>query len=178
MPLSMLPESDNHRLFFGLWPEEALRQQIAERTRAAVIESGGRSIPPRNYHITLLFIGNVGRAGLDRAQAVAAALSSPAFELSLDHIHSPARARVMWLGTQQQPPALATLVRALHSSELASGIEHRFKPHLTLVRDPIRRPRTLTIEPVTWPARDFVLVRSHLGAVGSEYSVIGRWALV
>jgi 2'-5' RNA ligase len=175
-PLS--PEGDSHRLFFALWPDEALRQQFEEGTRAAVTESGGRRIPPRNYHITLLFMGNVGREGLDRAHAVAAALSAPAFELRLDHIHSPARARVMWLGTQQPPPALAMLVRALHSSGLASGIEHRFKPHLTLVRDPIHQPRTLTIEPVVWPVWDFVLVRSQLGATGSEYTVIGRWELV
>ena len=174
----MSPEGDSYRLFFALWPDEARRQQIEERTRAAVTESGGRRVPPRNYHITLLFIGNVGREGLDRAQTVAAALSAPAFELSLDHIHSPARARVMWLGTQQQPPALATLERGLHSSGLASGVEHRFKPHLTLVRDPIRRLRTLTIEPVAWLVRDFVLVCSQLGAAGSEYTVIGRWELV
>jgi 2'-5' RNA ligase len=174
----MSPEGDSYRLFFALWPDEALRQQIEEGTCAAVSESGGRRIPPRNYHITLLFMGNVGREGLDRAQAVAAALRAPAFELSLDHIHSPARARVMWLGTQQQPPALATLVRALNSGGLASGIEHRFTPHLTLVRDPVRRPRTLTIEPVAWPVREFVLVRSQPGVAGSEYTVIGRWGLV
>jgi RNA 2',3'-cyclic 3'-phosphodiesterase len=173
----MSPSNDEHRLFFALWPDAKLCQQVEERTRTAVIESGGRRILPRNYHITLLFMGNVGGAGLEQAQTVAATLRMPSFELSLDHLHSPARAPVMWLGVRQQPPALARLVRALHSSGLASGIEHGFTPHLTLVREPVRRPRSRTLEPVTWCVRDFVLARSQLDAAGSEYTVIGRWAL-
>jgi 2'-5' RNA ligase len=164
-------------LFFALWPDEPLREQIEQRTRAAAIESGGRCIPPCNYHITLLFMGDLRREGLDQAEAVAASLACPAFELSLNRIHSPPSARVMWLATQQQPPALAILAGALHSSGLAAGMEHRFEPHVTLARDPIHRPPTLSIEPVAWPARDFVLVRSQLGPAGSEYTVIGRWPL-
>jgi RNA 2',3'-cyclic 3'-phosphodiesterase len=170
--------ADDYRLFFALWPEEPLREQIEQRTRAAVAASGGRPIPPLNYHITLLFLGNVGSQMLQQAHAVAESLSNPAFELSLDRVQTPARAHVTWLAGQPAPPALNGLVARLRATGLASGIEHAFEPHVTLARDPIRRPPTLTIEPLTWAARDFVLVRSQLGAAGSQYTVIGRWALL
>jgi hypothetical protein len=31
------------------------------------------------------------------------------------------------------------------------------------------------LDPIDWPVRDFVLVRSVTGAGRSDYEVIGRW---
>ena len=173
----MSPSTDEHRLFFALWPEQSLRAQIEQRTAVAVAASGGRPVASRNYHVTLLFIGNVGREGLERARSTAAALISPSFDLSFDRLESPGRAAVMWLGTQRQPAALEELVQGLRSSGLAVRQDQVFRPHVTLVRDPIRKLDPSTIDPVHWPARDFVLASSALSSQGSEYTVIGRWAL-
>jgi RNA 2',3'-cyclic 3'-phosphodiesterase len=168
---------DRHRLFFALWPEDSVREQIELRTRAAVLESGGRPIAPRNFHITLMFMGNVGRDGLARAQDTAAALTSPAFTLSLDRIQSPSRAHVMWLAAPVEPVELLALARALRAIPVVSQADHSFRAHVTLVRDPVHRLPTREVEPILWPARDFVLVSSQLGPGGSEYTVIGRWPL-
>lgn len=173
----MSPMADDYRLFFALWPEDSVREQIELRTRAAVLESGGRPIASRNFHITLMFIGNVGCDGLSRAQDAAAALNSPAFTLSLDRIQTPSRAHVMWLAAPGQPVELLALARALRAIPVASPADHPFRAHVTLVRDPVNRLPTREVAPIIWPARDFVLVSSQLGPGGSEYTVIGRWPL-
>jgi 2'-5' RNA ligase len=119
----------------------------------------------------------VGREGLERTQSAATTLISPLFDLCLDRNESPRRAAVMWLGTQQPPAALEELVQGLRSSNLGVRQDQAFRPHLTLVRDPLHRLEPSTIEPVHWPARDFVLASSVLGPNGSEYTVLGRWLL-
>lgn len=190
--MMMSSTADAYRLFFALWPDQPLRDLIEERTRAIALASGGRCIAPCNYHITLLFLGNVGRAELEQAQVSAAALQSPAFELSLDRIESPRRAAVMWLGSEPPPAAFLALIQALRASNQAPRPDQPVRPHVTLVRDPVRRSPRLMIEPVTiepvtieplmiepvrWPARDFALVSSALDASGSQYTVLGRWPL-
>jgi RNA 2',3'-cyclic 3'-phosphodiesterase len=173
----MSPDDDVQRLFFALWPDVMVREQIEQRTQSAVAASGGRRVPTDNFHITLLFMGNVGATSLALARSAAASLASPCFDLVLDRIQAPARARVMWLGAQHSPPALMQLAQALRLIPLPAEREQAFRPHVTLVRDPLHRTPIAPIEPVHWAARDFVLVQSRLRPHGSDYTVLDRWPL-
>ena len=179
------PTGELHRLFFALWPDDALRPRIAETAAWAVSEHapGGRALKPDKYHVTLQFLGDfrpLPPSLVESAKAAASAVRSPAFDLSLDEVGSFRGADVWWLGSQRAPDAL----RALFDSLGQRLAQHRvpvksaanFVPHLTVQRDVRRHIRPTPVPPLTWPVREFVLIDSQPGR-GTPYEVIGRWPL-
>lgn len=179
-----LPESQR-RLFFALWPSENLREQIEGSTRAPARESGGRLIPARNFHVTVLFLGEVAQSHLHAVIEAGAATSSPAFTLMLDRIDAWSRSRVLALTGRQTPPELAALAASLRFSLLSQQIKLKhevskqqvFRPHITLARDLPRSRPPQNIAPIEWPVRQFALIDSTVTRGGSEYQVLGHWPL-
>lgn len=169
-----------HRLFFALWPSDDLRAQIELNTQAIVAQAGGRPIPAGNFHITLVFIGEVADAQVQAARAAADAVTASPFSLSLGMIESWTGADVLVYSGDYPPPALGVLVDRLRISLLQHQFKlqrQTFKPHVTLAR---KLPRKLPKQPASvlqWPVADFVLVESKTSSDGSEYTVIGRWPL-
>ncbi|HEY6642264.1 RNA 2',3'-cyclic phosphodiesterase [Povalibacter sp.] len=174
-----MPESQ-HRLFFALWPADDLRARIERDTRAFVAQAGGRPIPAANFHITLVFIGDVPAAQIEAARIAAGAVTARSFSLSLDMLESWTGADVLVYSGEYPPPALGTLIDRLRISLLQQHFKlqrQTFKPHVTLVR---KLPRRLPKQPLPrleWPVNDFVLVESQAEESGSVYKVIGRWPL-
>jgi len=168
------------RLFFALWPSEDLRAQIEHDTRDAVAHAGGRAIPPANFHITLVFIGEVPQSLVHAAMTAAGAVTASRFNLSLNMLESWTGADVLVYSGECPPPALGVLVDRLRINLLQRQFKlqrQTFKPHVTLVR---KLPKKLPKQPLTvlqWAVRDFVLVDSRSTQSGSEYTVIGRWPL-
>lgn len=169
-----------HRLFFALWPSDDLRAQIDLNTQAVVGQAGGRPIPAGNFHITLVFIGEVADAQVEAARAAAEAVTASAFNLSLGMIESWTGADVLVYSGECPPPALGVLVDRLRISLLQRQFKlqrQTFKPHVTLVR---KLPRKLPKQPapvLQWHVTDFVLVESKTSSGSSDYTVIGRWRL-
>jgi 2'-5' RNA ligase len=169
-----------HRLFFALWPSDDLRARIERETQALVIQAGGRPIPAANFHITLVFIGEVSGPQVGAARAAAGAVAAPSFSLSLNMLESWTGADVLVYSGECPPPALGVLVDRLRISLLQQQFKlqrQTFKPHVTLVR---KLPRKLPKQPLPrleWPVKEFVLVESRAGPLSSEYTVIGHWPL-
>ncbi len=168
------------RLFLALWPTDEFRAQIEASTLAIRRASGGRLIPPRNYHVTLLFLGDVATESVGAVQEASARLAgSPAFELRFDCIE--AWGRKLLCLTSSTPPAAATDLAARLRSGLSSYIqrpeEREFRPHITLARDLARGRRSEKIEVLCQKAMDFALVESVRDASGSRYSLLERWPL-
>ena len=178
--ISATASAASKRLFFALWPSDGFRAEVAEATATIARASGGRAIPPLNFHVTLLFLGDVLQSRLDAIQrAGAAAADLPSFELSFERVEAWGR-KVLCLTTSAHPEAarLAEKLRDSVNDEPLSFSEHEFRPHITLARD---LPRTLAPEalsPLRMKVRDFVLVESQRDARGSNYSVIARWPLL
>jgi 2'-5' RNA ligase len=173
--------ADSRRLFFALWPDPARQAAIAAagsaiaRTRAL----GGREIPPERIHLTLLFLGDVDPAGEERVRAVADAVRSPAFDLTLDEAGSFPRSRVLWIGTRHAPEPLTQLWRALRDGLSDLAAEHNREalvPHVTCYRDIDRPVPIVPIPPIRWRADGFVLVHSTLGTP-HRYHVVSHWPL-
>lgn len=123
-----------------MWPPEDVRERLWDSLaplRDAT--TGVRWIPPRRYHVTLRFMGDVSATLLPRLVRAAEALApEPPFRACLSgHGTFPRRGvpRVYWAGLQADP---LVRMRDLLDRELArEGIatEHRvFKPHLTVGR--------------------------------------------
>jgi 2'-5' RNA ligase len=169
----MNDQPEQQRLFFALWPEDDVRQAIAEyflqtpqsRLRASTVR-------PENYHITLHFLGNVEAAMADCAARVAQSVQGRAFELTLDQPGHFYKSQVFWLGCRQVPPALLALQQQLGEALQTCGYQPEtrpFAPHVTLMRK-LRAPGDIPeVVPIHWPVQSFVLVESVADAEGVHY---------
>lgn len=166
------------RLFFALWPDDEVRARLATAI-AALPDAGGRPVPTRNLHLTLVFLGNVAEAVQKELTAGAAGIRGRSFELVLTRAGGFPRTGVAWLASEATPPALLDLVTELSSLGEFAGREAEkrpYAPHLTIARK-CRRVETVDIPAVRWPVREFALVESVPGRAGSEYRVLAHWPL-
>lgn len=174
--------SSGRRLFFALWPTDEFRDELVSATHSLARDSGGRVIPPKNLHVTLLFLGQVPEERFAAVQqAGEACANESAFELSFDRAEVWGRANLLALTTSSTPPEASRLAEKLRHSlrdEVAATSEHEFRPHMTLARDLPRRRRAEPFNPLRMKVNDFVLVESRPGPSGSQYSVVARWPLV
>lgn len=171
---------DSRRLFFALWPSDEFRAELEAATGALARASGGRLIPPRNFHVTLLFLGEISDRNFSAVQQAGAALAGrSAFVVDFDTVESWGR-KVLCL-TSSTPSALATelaeQLRASLRSQLKQLDERPYLPHITLARDLPRDLQAQKIKTLRQHVNDFVLVESVRDAGGSHYFVLERWPL-
>lgn len=175
-----MPGRDSRRLFFALWPSDDVRARIEEVAVPSVRDSGGRPVPPRNFHVTLLFLGEIPAEKFPVMQRAGAGLAgSPAFQLEFDAIESWGR-KVLCLTSSKPPAAVIDLAERLRASlrgELQQLDERPYRPHITLARDLPRGRPIQKIEPLLQKVNEYVLAESVRDAGGSHYSVLERWPL-
>jgi 2'-5' RNA ligase len=166
------------RHFFALWPDEPAREALAPLAQRVASEGGGRPVPAANLHLTLVFLGEVPQDRVEVARRAASAFHGSAFDLSLDRVGAFARAAVGWAGPSTVPEELFRLQASLEAALRAAGFtidDRPFAPHLTLARKQVRPVPAAAIEPVTWRAGRFALVRSTREA--GAYTDVADWEL-
>lgn len=172
--------TDWQRLFFALWPDDALRHTLYKETRGAARASGGKPVPAENFHITLAFLGHLDAKGAAAACAAASDAQGESFNLVLERLGFWADAHVVWLGPAGIPEAGSRFAAGLRQALRARGIKvdvRPFLPHLTIARK-VTKPGDLGgIHPVCWPVREFVLVDSVPRRHASEYRPLASWPL-
>ena len=179
------------RLFVAAAPPPAaldhLAGALAEARRGSQSGDPLRWIPPERWHLTLVFLGEVADARVDRLAAgigqVAAA--GPPFALGLRG--SGAFPGVLWIGLAGDLADLGRLARAARRAVRAAGVavERRpYRPHLTVARS--RQPAAAALH----AARDRLgayagpvfsidalrLVRSYPGPQ-PRYEQVAAWPL-
>lgn len=166
------------RLFFALDCAEPQRRAIARWRRELGLRSG-RPVPTENFHLTLLFLGDVDAAQVPAICAAVDSLKLPSapLRLVLDQLQSWPRANVLVLAPQQTPPALRQLVYALQQALLPFGFAgqaREFRPHLTLSREFRGEvPEAGNAPEFFLAARHFTLFESRKG----RYWPLDQWAL-
>jgi RNA 2',3'-cyclic 3'-phosphodiesterase len=168
------------RMFFALWPTEALREQIGLAVHPLLDSRNARPIPLLNLHITLAFLGSVSEGALADIVDAANQISAEPFHFTIDHLVTWRRSHIACLTIEPTPPLLAVLVERLRFSLLARKVEadrKEFKAHVTVARDWREEGLDQPIGPFVWSAEEFVLVESRAGRAGSEYTIIERWPL-
>jgi 2'-5' RNA ligase len=165
------------RVFFALWPNDAVRHELAHRGERMHRLLGGKPTRAESIHMTLLFLGDVPAARIEALQGVGDRIVFEPFALEVNEAGCWKHNKVAWIAPSQMPPALMRLVAGLQSAAASEGFafdRRPFAPHITVVRKSHCVPLP-ALAPVTWPVADFVLVRSELNSEGSRYNVIGRW---
>lgn len=176
-----------YNLFLALMPDE----QAASRAQSLAMQLGQaqgvavKAARTARFHVTLFHVGNfldeVPAETLRATKLAAQSMVAPPFKVTFDEVGSfkgkPGRLPVVLLGATS--PGLmqfqAALDQKMKRAGLTQGEQHRqFTPHLTLFYG-----RSLlqaqAIDPITWQARDFVLIRSIVGE--GVYIEEGRWPL-
>jgi RNA 2',3'-cyclic 3'-phosphodiesterase len=183
-------ESSAGRLFLGIPLPDDGRGAVEAHLRATFGERlPGRAVPPRNWHLTLRFLGDTPR---DRSTALMDALRDAelgaAFELSLAGLGAfprPARATVLWVGVGDGRREIAALAGAVERAARTAGFaaeEKPFSPHLTVsrVNPPADLRRAIESAPpldAKMRVDEVVLFRSHLGGGPPRYEAVERFGL-
>jgi 2'-5' RNA ligase len=173
--------SDTARLFFAAWPVPQVQQALGKFAKSLERECGGRALPAHNIHLTLVFVGDVGRDQLPRLEVMAAAVSAPRFDLSVNRIEYWRHNRIVWAGVEHCPEALQTLVARLEQALAAEGFRfdrRPYVPHVTLLRNARRAPSETAMQAVAWPVVRYALVESVERERRRVYEVLREWPLV
>lgn len=181
----MAPSPGARRAFLAIDLDEPTRDLLAAHLRAHVAELPGKAVPPRNWHLTLRFLGTATDLQLDRVLADLSMSSLPGPTrlrfTGLGAFPRAARAAVLWLGVDADE-GLDDLAAACEEAAVGAGFDPEgrpFHPHLTLAR--VRPPED--VRPLLARVPPFVhsmavdtltLFESHLGRGAAVYEPIER----
>lgn len=168
------------RAFVAVAPPPEIVSALDDRLASITIP--GRSVPPRNWHVTLRFVGTVEDITYDRWLWSLAQIEHPPIRIRLTQLGAfprASKAAVLWLGLESN--GLDELAAAVEEATIAAGLapeERPFQAHLTLAR--IRPPRDVrglvekapTLE-MGWKAERFHV----MAAVGSAYQIFESFPL-
>jgi 2'-5' RNA ligase len=164
------------RLFFALWPDDDVTRQLSEIACQLNLESSSRRVDPKNYHVTLAFVGEVPAAKLAVLQQIGRSLHVPRLTFTCDSIEFWRHSQVVVAAVHSAPPGLLDLWAKLHDAlELP---RETLRAHVTLARKVAQAPVLKAMSPVVWRATDFSLIRSDTGGVESAYTVLDTWSLL
>ena len=180
MSLPRAVETDSQRLFFALPLPDAAGTALQSACHQTALPPTARPSPPENYHLTLVFLGQVSPRQLPCIKRAAERIQAPAFQLQLDHLGHWPHPQVLWAAPSAPPAALERLVTDLQQQLAACGFAaepRRYRPHVTLAR----RLRSLDSAPglnnISWQAQQFHLYRSTPTTDGVRYQPIHSWPL-
>lgn len=176
------------RIFLAVdLPSEA-RQLLSRRVMemAGGRKAPGRVTPPRNWHMTLWFLGDIPRDRFEvMLHLLAAAPLGGAFRCRFGRFGTFPRARrasVLWVGVSRGAGSLRALASGAGEAVEGAGLrlpERPFSPHLTVSR--LRPPQDLRALVESAPpagvemtVREMTVFRSHLGGGPPRYEVMER----
>lgn len=165
------------RLFIALWPDETVRQKLADLPL-----DGGRRVLPANLHMTLAFLGEQAEAVVPALHGILNDLAPQNITLNIDHLdHFVTRDEtILWAGPSSPPAALQDLQAVLQADLRKRGFkttDHaHFIPHITLARRASRAALTnlpgMLGSAIPWIAQKPVLVHSQSTPAGQRYRVL------
>jgi len=178
------------RLFVGLAVDEAVKEALERLTlRLRTKDDGLRWSTPDQWHVTLVFLGEVddtASAGLVRELAE---VRQPSVKLWIERVGVFERAGILHAEVEVSPE-LMRVYEAVAAAVRSAGLaveERPYRAHITLARSRNRDGRK-TIERLRrnaeqqklsarWEAVEFLLYESQLSPGGSRYIVREQFAL-
>lgn len=168
------------RTFIALVPSPEIGAAAADRLSSVAIP--GRPVPPRNWHVTLRFVGPIDDPTYDRWLWSLSQVHCPPIRIRLKGMGAFPRARkatVFWL--DMEGSGLDELAGAIEEATIAAGLpgeDRPFQAHLTLSR--LRPPQDVralieATQPLdlVWKVDGFHV----MAAVGSTYQIFDSFPL-
>ncbi|WP_394754451.1 RNA 2',3'-cyclic phosphodiesterase [Crenothrix sp.] len=166
------------RLFFGLAPDIATRQQCACLQKA--IDNGqSQAVAIANLHVTLVFLGAININTENLLMEEAATILLPEVNLNFDQLSYWSKPGILCLTSRTIGSSVLLLVEQLTviAQKHTISIDPRpYQPHVTLARK-AKQSVSLVFEPIIWHADCFHLFESCSTDHGVEYRILNSWSL-
>ncbi|MCC2617416.1 RNA 2',3'-cyclic phosphodiesterase [Aestuariibacter halophilus] len=138
-----------------------------------------KAVPPANYHITSVFLGQLEDDQLDHLTQALDTLNWDAFELHIDELGYWKKPRILYAGCQHIPDGANAVHRQLAAIAHQAGInvQHgHYVPHITVARKVVEPVPS----PLFQPAMTIRLSQLHLfesvsGKQGVHYPIRRSW---
>jgi len=138
-------------------------------------------VPTANYHLTLVFTGEISVAQQGALHDSASEIDLQSFDLDMNTLGFWQKSSIFWLGCGFVPELLETLVSRLNKACLQAGVSvasREFVPHITLARKCLELPQPPLIEPgFSFSVTDFALMESVKTRQGVVYKDVFRLTL-
>lgn len=166
----------DRRLFFALWPSDRQRETLRDALRPVLTSVEGRHVDRRNWHVTVVYIGDFPEGQIPFLEAAADEVPFDPIRLRFDRLAFWPRAKVACLLPLATPPALESLVQSLTSVLEAfdrQAEDRVYRPHITVARRVVRPfDNQLLTRPIDLEWSDFSLVESETAPTGAVYRPI------
>ena len=150
-------EKKDIRLFFALWPDDVVRDQLHRASSTIAVERPARRVPHGNLHLTLHFIGNVFFEQMDCLRQQARLVQAEPFEIRIDGQGIFSKPCVGWLGCRDIPAGLGDLHEKLGQRLRRCDYQpeaRQYKPHVTVARKISAIARNESFAPIPWKIDD------------------------
>ena len=125
-------------LFFALWPDNRQRDRMRDFIAPVTKLVDGRAVDRREWHVTLVYIGDIDERYIPELQAAAKAVKFEPFQLRLDRMEFWPRPKIAAMVPPRVPSELEKLVEDLSGVVFAAGIvpqQRVYRPHVTVARN-------------------------------------------
>ena len=176
----MSVSANTARLFFALWPAPEVQRALGEIADRAQRECGGRAVPARKIHLTLVFLGDLPRDRATVLETLASAVKGSRFAMSVDRLEYWRHNRILFASMDACPEPLQSLVARMQDSLSGAGFrceQRPYVPHITLLRNARQAPAKNVCPAIAWPVNSFELVESAPHERGRVYQVLRNWPL-
>ena len=168
------------RVFFAALPDPDTRARIAV---AAAALDPAIPVSPKDYHLTLAFVGEAAQALLAPLRQIGASQRGRPFSVRFDRYEHWPVPRVLVLAASAVPDALQSLWHALHADLAAQPLAlalapQDLRPHVTIARKVAQAPVLPALSPFIWTPREFHLMQSSLSGAAPRYTVVDTWPLL
>jgi len=168
------------RLFFALWPDDEVRNQLVKVSRNIQLSKHGRSMRKANLHMTLHFIGNTDVENAKCLQQVANKVIAQPFSLKIDKAGQFKHPGIVWLGCSAVPAGLHRLHHELGEVISSCDFEpekRHYRPHVSLYRKAALDETASEISSIEWQVDSFSLISSQQDRQGVIYRELQRYPL-
>lgn len=175
-----------HRLFVALALPEIVADALSQLQSGL---NGARWTSEENFHLTLQFIGEADRHGLQEIHSALSAVAAPAFEIRLSGcgFFGDRKPRALWAGAEASP-ALSFLQSKIATALARAGFpgeKRKFAPHVTVAYLQGVAPESaaafaamhnlFSVGP--FPVEAFHLYESRLGGDEAHYEIVETYPL-
>lgn len=170
---------NTQRLFLAFWPNESQLEKLHEIQCDYV--GWGKEVLPENFHVTLLFLGNIPYQVADCFIQNVQDISVQPFRMTLDRLGYFDKTKIFWVGPTHTPLELESLYKSARNCAQQCGISKlskRYVPHVSLLRNcevPVSNPN---FSPIEWEVEEFHLVESRLDKDRARYYTVESFPLV
>lgn len=162
----------DRKLFFALWPSDRQRDTMRNIINPALSVVEGTPVDRRNWHVTLVYIGQFAEANIPPLLDAVAAIEPFDIRLRFDRISFWQRPKIATVNPRNMPAELGQLVTSIEDKLKPFGFvpnERTYRPHITVAR----HARAFTDEPLARPIdlqwSSFELVESLPQTRGERY---------